>query len=239
MPMTSRMPFLRSVRSVTSEMPVIFLLCTPSLIFSMTFSGPTRYGQLGDDQCGLTGGDLLDRDLRASLERAAAGGVGIPDAVEPDDRATRRKIRPGNVRHEVIESRGRILEKVLRRGGHLDEVVRRHVGRHPDGDAGSAVHEQVRVRGRQHLGLGQLVVVVRHEVDDILIESFAHRDRRGLHARLGVPRGGRPVVERPEVAVPVDERHAHREVLREAHEGVVDGCVAVRVQAPHHVADDA
>ena len=37
----------------------------------------------------------------------------------------------------------------------------------------------------------------------------------------------------------VDERHAHREVLREAHEGVVDRGVAVRVQAAHDVADDA
>ena len=42
MPITSRRPLVRSVRSVTSEMPLIFLAFTPSLIFSMTFSGPTR-----------------------------------------------------------------------------------------------------------------------------------------------------------------------------------------------------
>jgi hypothetical protein len=39
-------------------------------------------------------------------------------------------------------------------------------------------------------------------------------------------------------ALPVDER-AHREVLREPDEGVVDRLVAVRVVLPaHHLADD-
>ncbi len=41
---TSRSPCVRSVRSVTFVMPESFLFWTPSLIFSMTFSGPTRYG---------------------------------------------------------------------------------------------------------------------------------------------------------------------------------------------------
>jgi hypothetical protein len=89
------------------------------------------------------------------------------------------------------------------------------------------------------VGLGELVVVVGHEVDDVLVEPLAHRDGGGAHARFGVARGGGAVVEGAEVAVPVDERHAHREVLREAHERVVDRRVAVRVQAPHDVADDA
>ena len=42
--MTSRMPCLRSERSMTFEMPTSFLPVTASLIFSMTFSGPTPYG---------------------------------------------------------------------------------------------------------------------------------------------------------------------------------------------------
>ena len=88
-------------------------------------------------------------------------------------------------------------------------------------------------------GLGELVVVVGHEVDDVLVERVGHREGGGPQASLGVPRGGRAVVERAEVAVPVDERHAHREVLREPHEGVVDRRVAVRVQPSHDVADDA
>ena len=43
-PTTRRRPCLRSVRSVTSEMPLSFFELTPSLIFSITFSAPTMYG---------------------------------------------------------------------------------------------------------------------------------------------------------------------------------------------------
>ena len=39
--MTRRSPWFLSVRSTTSAMPVSFLALTASLIFSMTFSGPT------------------------------------------------------------------------------------------------------------------------------------------------------------------------------------------------------
>ena len=42
--MTRRMPLARSVRSLTSAMPVSFLLSTPFLICSMIFSGPIMYG---------------------------------------------------------------------------------------------------------------------------------------------------------------------------------------------------
>ena len=121
----------------------------------------------------------------------------------------------------------------------LDEVVRRHVRGHADRDAARAVDEQVRVGGRQHLGLGELVVVVRHEVDDVLVEALGHRQGGGGEPGLGVARRGGAVVERAEVAVAVDERHAQRERLRHAHEGVVDRRVAVRVQLAHHLADDA
>src|SRR3712207_8486064 len=44
---------------------------------------------------------------------------------------------------------------------------------------------------------------------------------------------------RSEVALPVDQRLGHREVLRQADERVVDRRVAVRVVLAHHVADDA
>ena len=43
----------------------------------------------------------------------------------------------------------------------------------------------------------------------------------------------------PEVALPVDERVAHRERLRETNQRVVDRDVAVRVVRAHHVADHA
>ncbi len=129
-------------------------------------------------------------------------------------------------------------DEVPGRADHLDEVVRGHVRGHADGDAGGAVDEQVGVGGRHHAGLGERVVVVRDEVDGLLVEARDHEQRRGGHPGLGVARGGRAVVERAEVAVAVDERQAHRERLGHAHQGVVDRLVAVRVVLAHDLADD-
>ena len=57
--------------------------------------------------------------------------------------------------------------------------------------------------------------------------------------RLGVPhRRGRIAVDRAEVALAVDQRVAHVEVLRHAHQRVVDRRVAVGVEVAHHLADD-
>ena len=49
----------------------------------------------------------------------------------------------------------------------------------------------------------------------------------------------RIAVHRAEVALAVDQHQAHGEVLGHAHQGVVDGVLAVRVVLAHHVADDA
>ena len=61
----------------------------------------------------------------------------------------------------------------------------------------------------------------------------------GLQPNRGYAKCARIVVDRTEVALAVDERVAHREVLCQPHERVVDRRVAVRVVAAHHVADDA
>ncbi len=61
-----------------------------------------------------------------------------------------------------------------------------------------------------------------------------------LQPALGVAHGRRVVaVDGTEVALPVDQRVAQREVLRHPDERVVDRHVAVRMVFPHHVADDA
>src|SRR5690606_34855867 len=72
----------------------------------------------------------------------------------------------------------------------------------------------------------------------VLVEVRRHEQRRRGQAHLGVPWGGRTVVERAEVAVAVDQRHPQREVLGEPDERVVDGAVAVRVELAHDLAHD-
>jgi hypothetical protein len=87
--------------------------------------------------------------------------------------------------------------------------VRGDVRRDADRDAHRAVHEQVRELRRQHDGLGVLTVVVRPEVDRVLLEFRQQLLGERLQFALGVPHGRRGVaVERAEVAVTVDERIA-------------------------------
>ena len=68
--------------------------------------------------------------------------------------------------------------------------------------------------------------------------SSALRDLAQAH--LGVAhRRRRIAVDRAEIALPVDQRQAHGEILRHAHQRVVDRLVAVRMVFTDDVADDA
>ena len=102
-----------------------------------------------------------------------------------------------------------------------------------------AVDEQVGELGRQDRRLLLGAVVVVDEVDGVLVDVGEHLAGDRGQARLGVAHGGRRVaVDRAEVALAVDERIAHREVLGEADQRVVQRAVAVRVVLAHHLADD-
>ncbi len=91
----------------------------------------------------------------------------------------------------------------------------------------------------ERLALG--AVVVRHPVDGLLVDVVLQHLLGELgQADLGVAHRRRVVaVDRAEVALTVDQQVAQREVLRHAHDRVVDRRVAVRVVLAHDVADDA
>ena len=94
-------------------------------------------------------------------------------------------------------------------------------------------------RDGKHDGLLARAVVVGDEVDRVHVEVAQHLGRHPRQARLRVPHGGRRVViDRAEVALPVDERVAQGEVLRHADERVVDRRVAMGVEVAHDLADD-
>ena len=198
-------------------------------------------GQLGDDDAAFARSNVGDLRRCSDAKHAAAGLVRLTHAVEADDLAAGRQVGTRDVPHQVVEAGARLADQVPGRGDDLDQIVRRHVRRHADGDPGRAVDEQVRERRRQHRRFFFLAVVVRSERDHLFAQTIGHQLGRALEAALGVSVGrGRVVAaERAKVAVPVDKRHAHRERLRHAHQRVVDGRVAVRVQLAHDVADDA
>ena len=196
-------------------------------------------GQLGDDDRLLAVRERLGVGAGPHADAAAAGLVGIADARHAQDRAAGREVGALDVAHEA----DRVDVVVLDVGGHgagdLAQVVRRDVRRHADRDARRAVDEQVREPRRHDERLLPGAVVVGGEVDGVGVDVAEHLARHPGEPRLRVAHGGRRVVvHRAEVPLPVDERVAHGEVLRHAHERVVDGGVAVRVILAHHLADD-
>ncbi len=83
-------------------------------------------------------------------------------------------------------------------------------------------------------------LAIRRQPRRELIDSErAGRRRDASLADDAIPHGRRRVpVDIPEVPVAVDERVAHREVLRQADERVVDRGIAVGVVLAHHLAHD-
>ena len=118
--------------------------------------------------------------------------------------------------------------------------MRRDRGRHADRDAARAVGEQVGEQAGEDLGLFLLAIVGRAEVDRAFVEP-GHQLHGGRgQPRLGVALGrGVIAVDVAEIALPVDQRVAQREILREPDHRVIDRLVAVRMIFADHVADDA
>ncbi len=112
----------------------------------------------------------------------------------------------------------------------------RDVGRHANGDARGAVDQQIGNAGRQRQRLLLLAVVIRHEIDRFHVDVGQQLGADALETAFGVAvGGGRIAIDGAEIALAVDQRVAHREILRHAHEGFVGRGVAVRVVFAEHV----
>ena len=195
--------------------------------------------KLGDDDRALAAAQLFDVRPRAHDDAASAGAIGVSDARPADDDRAGGEIGALHVLHQVLDARVRLVDQRHDRADHLGQVVRRDVRRHADGDARASVDEEVREAGRKHERLALRLVVVRAEVDGVGVELAQHLLGELREPCLGVAhRGRRIVVDRAEVALPVDQRIPERERLREANERVVDRLVAVRMMVAHHIADD-
>jgi hypothetical protein len=198
-------------------------------------------GQLGHDD-GLAAAlvQFLEARARAHREAAAAALVGRGDLLRTVDDAGGGEVRTRHVLHQAGERDRRIIQQRHAGIDDLAEIVRRDVGGHADGDARGAVDQQVRHPCGQHRRLLLALVVIRREVDGLAVDVGQQFVRQARHPHLGVThRGGQIAVDRAEIALPVDQQVAHRERLRHAHDGVVDGDVPVRVILADHVADDA
>ena len=178
--------------------------------------------ELGDDDRVLAALEGLDVGASADLHGGAARGVGVADALHAHQPAA-REVGALDVLHQAREVDVRVLDVGLDGADRLAEVVRRDVRRHADGDAGGAVDEEVREPRREDERLLLGLVVVGAEVDRLRVDVAEQLGRQPRQAGLGVPHGRRGVVvDRPEVALTVDQRVAQGEVLGHPGERVVD-----------------
>ena len=196
-------------------------------------------GNLGDDERLALLADGLVVHPPAHHDRAAALVIGRADACLAEDHAAGRKVGTGHELGELIDRDGRIVEIGDACVDHLAEIMRRDVGRHADGDAPCPVDKKVgELRGKNRWLL-EPVVVVRLEVDRVLVEIVEQELGDLGEPRLGITLCRRWIaVDRAEIALSVDQRQAHGKLLRHAHQRVVNGEVTVRVEVAHRIADD-
>ncbi len=157
-----------------------------------------------------------------------------------EDDAAGREIRPQHDGIEIVDAQSRIADQRHAGVDQFAEIMRRNIGRHADGDAAGAVDQEIGIARRQHHRLVFVAVIIGLEVDGVLVDVVEQRHRGLGQPAFGVAHGRRRIaVDRTEIALPVDQLQAHGEILRHAHQRVVDRLVAVRVIFAHHVADHA
>ena len=183
---------------------------------------------------------VLELGAGADGDAAAAGLERLPDAGAAEHDAAGGEVRAGDDADQLFQRGVRVGDQ--RHGGvdDLAGVVRRDIGGHADGDAVAAVDQQVGEAGGKDLGFGFRLVIVRLEIDRVLVDVGQQQGGGAGEPHFRVPHRCRVIaVHRAEIALPVHQRHAHGEGLCHAHHGVVDRGVAVRVILTHDVADDA
>ena len=197
-------------------------------------------GQLGDHNAEPARLVFFDLSPAADHDAPAPGGIGGADARTAHDDAAGGEIRPFDKAADVLQRGFRVVDHIADGVAHFPHVVRRDIGGHAHGNARRPVDQQVGETGGQHKGFFQLIVKVGHKIHGIFVDVRQHIGRQLCHSGLCITVGGRWVaVNGAEIAVPIDHRPAHGEVLRHAHKRVVHGGIAVRVIFAQAVADDA
>ena len=119
----------------------------------------------------------------------------------------------------------------------LGDVVGRNVGGHADRDSTGSVGQQIRELRGQHDGFGQRAIVVVAKIDGVLCQPVQQCLGHSRHAGFGIAgRGGVIAVDIAKVALPVHQRIADVEILRQTGHRVVNRGIPMRVIIAHYVA---
>ena len=154
---------------------------------------------------------------------AAAGAVGVHDALAPHNDAARREIGALDIFHQLLGGDIGIVDVGADCVAYLAEVVGCHIGGHTHRDAAGAVKEQQWQFGGEHGRLLQGVVEVERHIHGILVyvgkNILRHLGKLGLgvtHSRYRV------AVHGTEVALAEHQGITLVPGLRQAGHGVVN-----------------
>ena len=186
----------------------------------------------------LDAGDSPDCDLSPS------GSVGLLDAVTAENGGAGRKIRPLDDLHNVFDRSIRfsghpIVNHPYTGVNHLTQIMRRHIGCHPDGNSCCPVDQQIGNPRREHHRFLFRLIEVRNEINGVFVDIRQH-----LHGDSGqsgfrvTHRGRRVPVDRTEIAVSVHQRIMKRPVLRHIDQRAVNRRISVRMILTHRIADN-
>ena len=198
-------------------------------------------GQLRDDHSVAIGAplglDRLNRGHAAHRDGTAAGFVHLPNPAPPQDLTAGGEVRSLDDGGQLTIADFGVGDQREQAINQLGEVVGRNVGGHAHRDPRRAIQQQLRDARRHHRWFLLGAIEVVDEIDGFALDVLQQAvGRQRPQPRFGVSHGGRRIViHRTEVAVAVDERHAHGKVLRHAHQRVVDGGITVGVVLTEHL----
>ena len=112
----------------------------------------------------------------------------------------------------------------------------RNIGRHTDRNATSAVDQHIGVARRQNGGFFVFAVVVILKINRVFFNIGQHKGGGLVHADFGVAHGGGVIaIHRAKIALTIQQRQRHREILSHPHKRVIDRAIAMRVVFTHHI----
>ena len=174
----------------------------------------------------------------ANVDAAAAAFVSLANPLGTIDDAGGGEIRSGDMLHQTRHVDGGVIDVSDASVDNFVEIVRRNVRGHAHGDTRRTVDQQIGETGWKYAGFSLGFVVVRREIDGLLVDVGEHLVGDARHPHLGVTHGGRRVaVHGSEVALTVYEHDAHGERLRHPHQRIVDRRFAVGVVLTYGVTD--
>ena len=197
-------------------------------------------GDLVDDDGVAILANLLDPGLGADDDAATPFEIGLARARAAQHEATGGKIGAGDILDQLLGGQVRVLDQGEAGLDHFAQIMGRDIGRHADRNAAGAVDQHVGKTRRKDRRLLILAVIIVLKINGFLIDVGQHKSGGFIHPHFGIAHGGGVIaVHRAEIALAVQQRQRHREILRHPHQRVIDRAVAMGVVFPHHIAHRA